>query len=167
MPESKTVTSVALSYIGKKEIPGNMGFTDKEFEKKMIDVGFQKTYAWCALFVELVVKEGNPTFYKAHEKSFSASATTTYKNFDILGKTSTTPKIGAAAVWRHGNGWQGHCGIVVAFDPVKGTIDTVDGNTNAAGGREGIEVSKKTRKIKTPYSSTGLNLIGFILFENC
>ncbi len=41
----------------------------------------------------------------------------------------------------------------------------VEGNTNSQGGREGIEVAKKTRKIKVPYSSHGLNLVGFLLFD--
>lgn len=167
MPTQKTVSEIALSYLGEKEVPGNMGFTDKVFEKKMYDVGFRKTYAWCSLFLELCVKEGNPNFYKANEKLFSASATTTYKNFDIAGKTSVTPKIGCGVIWRHGNGWQGHAGIVVGFDPVKGTMDTIEGNGNAEGGREGLEVVKKTRKLKTPFSANGLNLVGFLFFEGC
>lgn len=42
---SHKIASTALQYLGKKEVPGNMGFTDPQFEKKMYDVGFQKTYA--------------------------------------------------------------------------------------------------------------------------
>lgn len=160
------IVEVAKSYLGEKEVPGNMGFTDHDFEKKMVDVGFQKTYAWCSLFMELCVKESNPEFYAANEKLFSASATTTYKNFDIAGKTSPVPQIGMGVIWRHGNGWQGHAGIVIGFDPVKGTIDTVEGNSNSdPNNREGMEVSQKTRKIKTPFSAKGLNLVGFLKFE--
>lgn len=160
------VVDTAKKYLGQKEIPGNMGFINPDFEKKMVDVGFVDTYAWCSLFMELCVKEGNPEFYAAHEKLFSASATTTYKNFDIAGKTSTTPQIGMGVIWRHGNGWQGHAGIVVAVDLIKGTMDTVEGNSNSdPNNREGVEVSAKTRKIKTPFSAKGLNLVGFLKFE--
>jgi hypothetical protein len=160
-----SITEVANSYLGKREIPGNMGFTDKQFEKKMIDVGFQKTFAWCALFMELCVKEGNPAFYEANKKLFSASATTSYKNFDIAKKCSPLPAVGDGVIWRHGNGWQGHAGIVIGVNTAAGTIDTVEGNTDSKGGREGIEVSRKQRKLKTPYAARGLNLVGFIKFK--
>jgi len=161
-----TTNEVALSYLGEKEVPGNLGFTNTAFQKKMVDVGFQKTYAWCALFLELCVKEAKPAFYQTYEKQFSASATTTYKNFDIISLTSPTPKVGSGVIWRHGNGWQGHAGIVVSVDTKAGTFEAVEGNGNAEGGREGLEVVKKTRKLKAPYSATGLNLIGFIDFDN-
>jgi len=164
----KEISSTALQYLGQKEVPGNMGFTDHDFEKKMYDVGFQKTYAWCALFMELCVKEGNPAFYAANEKLFSASATSTYKNFDIAGKTVKEPQVGDGVIWRHGNGWQGHAGIVVSVDNKAGTFQSVEGNTADDGNpnnREGVIVAKKSRKLKNPYSAKGLNLVGFIRFE--
>ena len=143
-----------------------MGFKDKVFEKKMEAVGFVKSYAWCALFAELVWTEAykGSGLVNVLKKLFSASATTTYKNFDIDGtfKVSQTPQIGAVVIWRHGSGWQGHAGIVVSIDG--DNIGTVEGNTNAAGGREGIEVAAKVRKWKdAPYQANGLNLVGFII----
>jgi hypothetical protein len=158
------IAEMALSYIGEKEVPGNMGFTDKAFEKKMYDVGFQKTYAWCSLFMELCVKEGEPEFYEAYEKLFSASATTTYKNFDIAGKASQSPEIGCGVIWRHGNGWTGHAGIVVGVDLNNATIETIEGNSNNDGSRDGYAVVKKTRHLFAPYDPTGLNMVGFIHF---
>lgn len=158
------IIEVAKSYLGQKEIPGNMGFINPEFEKKMDAVGFQKTYAWCSLFMELVVKEALPDFYAAHEKLFSASATTTYKNFDIAGKTTQVPMPGMGVIWRHGNGWQGHAGIVVQLN-ADGTFIAIEGNGNAAGGREGIEVVQKIRHLHAPFSASGLNLVGFLKFE--
>lgn len=160
------IKDIATSYLGQREIPGNMGFTDKSFEKKMQAVGFVKSYAWCALFAELVWTEayaGSGLVAKLR-KLFSASATTTFKNFDIDGtfKTSKVPQVGAVAIWRHGSGWQGHAGIVVGMNERE--IHTVEGNTNAAGGREGIEVAKKTRNwMGEAYKPNGLNLVGFIL----
>lgn len=158
------VNEVAISYLSQREVPNNMGFKDNAFEKKMIDVGFVKSYAWCALFMELCVKEGAPEFYKANEKLFSASATTTYKNFEIAKKVSAIPQVGCGVIWRHGSGWQGHAGIVIKVN-ADGTFETVEGNTNSSGGREGIEVAKKVRKVKQPYQSNGLNLVGFLIFN--
>lgn len=110
--------------------------------------------------MELCVKEGNPEFYAANEKLFSASATSTYKNFDIAGKTSQEPQVGYGVIWRHGNGWQGHAGVIVSVDNNSGSFEAVEGNGNDLGGREGISVVKKTRKLKVPYSANGLNLAG-------
>lgn len=164
----QNIADIALSYMGKREVPGNMGFTDKEFEAKMKAVGFVKSYAWCALFAELVWTEafaGDTHALAKIKELFSASATKTYKNFDIdkTFKVSQNPEIGAIAIWRHGNGWQGHAGIVISVSRETNSIRTVEGNTNAAGGREGIEVATKLRKIKAAYEPHGLNLIGFIL----
>jgi hypothetical protein len=149
---NQNIANVAQAYNGEKEVPGNMGFTDHAFEKKMVDV-------------ELCVKEGNPAFYGKYEKLFSASATTSFKNFDQAHLTSQIPEVGDGVIWRHGMGWEGHAGIVIAVDIVNNTIHTIEGNTNTDGGREGIEVAAKVRKIKDVYKPQGLNLVGFIKFN--
>jgi hypothetical protein len=168
------IAKVAKSYIGQTEIPGNAGFNDKVFEEKMKQVGFIRGHSWCVYLCELVWKEvysftysGNYTPLVQNEiakldKLFSASATATYRQFDV-DKTfpvSKTPSIGAVAIWRYGNGWQGHGGIVVSFTNTK--VTTVDGNTNDKGGREGYIVAEKTRGLNEPYKAKGLNLVGFI-----
>jgi hypothetical protein len=40
----------------------------------------------------------------------------------------------------------GHCGIVIGYLPDAGTLETVEGNTNEAGSREGNAVAVKHRK---------------------
>lgn len=50
----------------------------------------------------------------------------------------------------------GHTGIVAAFAPHAGTIHTIEGNTNAAGSREGDGVYRKTLAIDAP------ELVGFV-----
>jgi hypothetical protein len=158
------IAQIALSYVGKTETPNNSGFTDKVFEKKMVEVGFAKGQAWCAYFAELVCKEayaGIKDKVATYNKIFSGSSTTTYKNADIAGLTSKTPVVGSIAIYRYGNGWQGHTAIVTEIVD-KTTFKTVEGNTNLNGEREGFVVAKKTRKIGLPYTAKGLNLVGFI-----
>lgn len=158
------VSEIALSYVGKTETPNNSGFTDKAFEKKMQEVGWLKTQAWCAYLAELICKEayaGNKDKVAVYNKIFSGSSTQTYQNADIAGLTSKTPVVGSIAIFRYGNGWQGHTAVVTEVVD-KTTFKTVEGNTNDKGGREGYIVSKKTRKIGLPYTAKGLNLIGFI-----
>lgn len=159
------VKTIALSYVGKTEVPGNMGFNDKIFQKKLEEVGWEKTFAWCSYFAELVYKEAclDATIKKLLTKLFSGSATTTYKNFDLDGtfKTGLLPKPGSLAIYRHGIGWQGHAAICIDADNGT-TFPTVEGNTNDKGGREGYIVARKNRYIKKPFLPKGLNLVGHI-----
>lgn len=156
------VLLVARKYIGQTEKPGNRGFKDAEFEKKMKSVGWAKTQAWCAYFCELVCREALPEKDLEFARLFSASAVKTYENFQKANKVTDHPTPGALAVWRFGNGWQGHIGVVSEVLS-ENFFKTIEGNTNAIGGREGYIVALKTRKLKQPYSVKGLNLIGFII----
>lgn len=166
--QPKTTAAVAMSYLHETEIPGNMGFKDAEFEKKMKDVGFHPSYAWCALFLELCCKEGAPEFYAKHEAKFSPSAVTTFNNFKAAGLTTDKPQIGYGVCWKHGAGPTGHAGVVVGIKNLEtaGTFSTAEGNSNSDGSREGYEVAyKPDRKLNKPYNPAGLNLLGFIKIE--
>lgn len=159
------VLSAARSYIGQHETTGNSGFVDKAFQKKMEAIGWNKGQSWCAYFAELAWKqgfEGHPLL-PALDKLFSPSATATYSNFygSTLFKTGLVPKPGALVAWRHGNGWQGHMGIVESVSADKIFV-SIEGNTNQAGGREGVAVLRKTRQTGQPFKPSGLNLLGFV-----
>jgi hypothetical protein len=167
---SQKIVEVAKSYIGQQEISGNKGFKNTAFQKKMQDCGWQMGSAWCAYFTELVWKEAfgkSHPLYSTLDRLFSPSAVSTYSNFKGYPngfKAGSTPKVGSLVVWRLGNGWQGHIGIVTEIVD-KSTFKTIEGNTNNAGGREGIEVAKKIRTLGMPFKAKGLNLIGFIYAE--
>lgn len=160
------VISAARSLIGQREEPNNSGFKDKNVEKRMKEVGWNKGQAWCSYAAELAWKEG---FGKSHplyielDKRFSGSARQTLANFKMSDnfKTGTEPKPGALCVWKLGNSWQGHIGIVSEVLP-GGKFKCIEGNTNASGGREGIEWAEKTRQTGLPFTKTGLNIEGFV-----
>ena len=157
------IVQIAKSYVGKTEKINNSGFNDAEFEKRMKDTGWIKGASWCAYFTELVWVEAykGTVLEPAVKALFSGSATATYKNFDLAKwNVSDKPQIGALAVWRLGNGWQGHIGIVI--EVAEKSFKSVEGNTNDKGGREGYIVAVKNRVIKAPYQAKGLNLIGFV-----
>ena len=152
---------VAEKYIGQTEISGNKGFNDKKFEKKLKEVGWDVGLAWCSFFAEACAKEAYPEKVKELDKLFSGSATATYKNFELAGyKVSQTPEVGNLAVWRYGNTWKGHIGIVV--ETTDTNYKTVEGNTNDGKGRECYIVAKHSHSLFAPLQPAGLNLIGFI-----
>jgi CHAP domain len=153
------IVEVAKSYLGQEEISGNKGFKDKDFEKRMKDVGFGIGQAWCSYFAELVWKEAGEDV-----KPFSGSAFKTYLNYEKAGrKGSSKPEVGALVVWRSFvNGqpqWTGHIGVVVEVG--KDSFKAIEGNTNDNGSREGIKVALKTRQYNWS-AEKGLRLIGFI-----
>lgn len=163
----KKILETAKSYIGQKEKAGNAGFIDPAFEAKMKAMGWQASQSWCAYFAELCWKSGFTVLKHPHlqliDRLFSPSATATAANFmnNDLFKTGKKPKPGALAIWKHGNTWKGHIGIVseVLKD---GTFKCIEGNTNAAGSREGIMVAEKIRPVETTFKAAGLNLICFV-----
>lgn len=160
----KNVVEIAESFIGQKEIHGNQGFIDKLFEVKMRGVGFYTGAPWCAFFAKLVWKDAGTERYKL----IAGSALQTMRNFvksekiDLVAK----PNIGAIAIYRTMKNGKaqttGHVAVVIEVGD--STFTTIEGNTNAKGGREGIEVAKKIRSYKF-YEPDGLQLMGFINFK--
>jgi hypothetical protein len=160
-----TPQEIAIKYIGETEKPGNMGFNDAEFEKKMKAVGFQKTHAWCAYFTELVFKEAFPERFKELDKLFSAGTIQTFRNFrDASYPVSNVPKEGNLVIWQTFKNGEpqttGHAGVVVQVVD-NDTFYSVEGNTNDGGGREGYIVAKKLRNF-IPNVQNGLKVLGFI-----
>jgi hypothetical protein len=133
----------------------------------MIEHGWKFGYAWCAYFSEFVWSEVYDSlgFGKQMDRLFSGSATKTLRQFDESEDwiVSTVPVVGAVVVWCHMKGgreqWQGHAGIVTEVQD--GHMRTVEGNTNAAGSREGEVIAKKIRKYNFN-SNSGLRLKGFV-----
>lgn len=177
MDIQKIIKKTALRYVGQEEIRGNLGFKDKEFEEKMITIGFKEGYAWCALFAELVWKEAYQqydSFYiELLDKLFSPGAVKTYNNFKKSDKfeVSSEPELGAICIWRNYKDgkahWTGHAGIVTEVDYLNGLrtgyFNCVEGNTNDQGGREGYIVSLKKRSLNAPKRPTQLRIYGFII----
>jgi hypothetical protein len=175
----QTVLQIAPKFLGLIEKPNNSGFYDHEGifsltgmqpEELMLSMGWQKGWAWCGMMPEIIWKIAYAKFdsiiIDELDKLFSPSVAQTMANFERSGKwlINDTPDYGSIAIWRYfdknGNMKQeGHEGLVFNF--AHDFIQTYDGNTNAAGGREGVEFAAKKRVLDfTP--RPGLVLRGFI-----
>ena len=91
------------------------------------------------------------------------------KNLIKLGyQVYTVPEEGDIAVWlTYKNGkptGTGHIAVVDAIGERMTMFQTIDGNTNAEGSREGDCVARKWRKFKWA-EMNGLRLMGFIRLE--
>lgn len=164
MTTGEHVVSTAKKYLGEREVSGNMGFVNPEFEKKMKAVGFQDSHAWCCYFSEMVFKEALPAKVKELDKLFSASCVQTFKNFENAKyPIHALPRPGYLVLWqsiKDGKAQQtGHAGIVTEL---KSTWEfkSIEGNTSLAGSREGIAVGENDRKVLKDVWN-GLKVMGF------
>ncbi len=165
----QAICTFAISNLGQKEKPNNSGFLNAHFETQMKSVGFDKGESWCCLFAELCWTEAfkvyQPDLVDKVSKLFSESCMKTWGNANEqkVFQVELTPVPGAVAIFRHGSGWTGHAAIVTSYDlKDKDFFRTIEGNTNAAGGREGIEVARKRRALDFTRKANQLNLQGFI-----
>ncbi|MCH4829788.1 MULTISPECIES: CHAP domain-containing protein [Flavobacterium] len=133
---------VATRQIGVQEIPkgSNAG---PEVEIYLKSVGLGKGYSWCMAFVYYCVlesskKTGNPNPLK--------------KTAGVLDQWNSKPELriktpipGCIFIMDFGGG-QGHTGFVEKV-LANGKIQTIEGNTNADGSREGFAVCRRIRSI--------------------
>ncbi len=150
---SNVILETAYSFVGQKEIRGNMGFKDAFFMRLMESVGWRTTWSWCSLFCKLVYTEAskkmglNP---KNITKFISPSVQRTRNNFIKAGIPIETDwrkvKPGAYISWVSASDrTKGHTGILVEFLENGKKMKTIEGNTNSEGSREGDSVAIKTR----------------------
>lgn len=159
----------AKKFVGQKEIAGNMGFQDAEFDRLMREYGdFKDSQSWCASFVKMILmKKVGRHNEELVDKLITPSTQQTFENFknDTSGLFEINKEAhkGDIVIWqKFKNGkptWQGHTGIVIKTS--KKSFTTVEGNTNSKGGREGIEVAVKERKNDFE-NKNGLRIKGFI-----
>ena len=159
------IAEKALSFLGQREISGNKGFINPDFDALMRKYGFMTGDAWCLHFVRMVWREcGERTTL------ISPSAVGTMRLASSNGNWHTKPIVGSVAIFRSFKDGKplstGHGAIVTEVRADGYT--TCDGNTNDKGGREGIMVALRHRHL-TPEHWTrrdGLRLMGFVYPKN-
>ena len=150
-------TATAEANKGVREVGKNAG---PDVEKYLQCLGMSKGSPWCAAFVSWCVMTSRglakpPKWCSGSAVSlFQMSGKNAIKvtpvDTDFKSKVkpgyiwSRAQDATAAAAARKGSWCQGHTGIVVAVDATG--FHTIEGNTNAAGSREGDGVYRKLHK---------------------
>ena len=164
----RNVTEAALALIAAATAEANKGVREvgknagPDVEKYLHCLGMTKGSPWCAAFVSWCVMTSRGL--AKPPKWCSGSAVSL---FQVSGNSKTCVKVTpvdadfkskvkpgyiwsraqdatAASAARKGSWCQGHTGIVVAVDATG--FHTIEGNTNAAGSREGDGVYRKLHK---------------------
>src|SRR5690606_29533417 len=114
-------------------------------EKYLRSVGLGKGYAWCMAFAYYCYKEAskklgvNNPLYKTAGVLMQWHKSIPFR--------SSVPQPGCLFIMDHGGG-KGHTGFVEKVLP-GGKIQTIEGNTNDDGSREGYEVCRRVRNISS------------------
>lgn len=166
MTRPEFIIAAAAYYIGQKEKSANAGFVDPAFEKELRSVGWIPGQAWCAYFAKLIWRKAyksDARLLAVVNKCMTGGALNTLNNFKQDGTFEVTndPLPGSVVIWQHGYSFKGHEAILQA-DLSANTIQTIEGNTNASGSREGDQVARKLRTPIRPAKADGLNLLAFI-----
>lgn len=175
------VIAYAKSKIGFREIKGNMGFEDIPFDNQMRQNNFQNGFAWCMIFIRACFTvptfSGKSKVLPAVEKAFTPGAVKSYYNAasmrdSFYARNGDDPKVGDIIIWQnYKNGkahWTGHAALIVKVNGA--IVETIEGNTNSQGGREGIEVAEmagfKRHDLNHEPIANGLNFLGLITVLN-
>lgn len=166
------IVEFSQQWNGIREIPGNMGWENEEFEKMMVEVGWEESQAWCMWYAKMIWYQiFKDTVFESHiMECLTGSATQSYQNCEDSPRFKTSivhPVDGAIVIWRKWNNgnpdWRGHAGLII--DPGLGGIghnfSCIEGNTNNDGSRTGKEVAIKDR-INNHGETDGLVVEGFI-----
>lgn len=129
---------VAITQIGKEEIPRKSNWGE-HVQKYLKSVGITLPASWCMAFVYWCCKEANPStiLFK------TGGCLKQWNKVDPKYKHST-PMPGDVFIMDFGGGL-GHTGFVE--NVVGENIETIEGNSNDEGSREGYEVCRRVRKI--------------------
>jgi hypothetical protein len=146
------VIEIARAEIGVQEVPlnSNRGPRVEEFQRT---VGCGPGDAWCACFVYWCFDQATKNMGKKNPLVKTGGALASY-NLSTGKKIPAVEAKNNPAIIKPGQifildfgGGKGHTGIITSVNG--GFIDTIEGNTNDQGGREGSGVFGRVRKINS------------------
>jgi hypothetical protein len=143
MSLKEKVLEIANTQVGVEEIPrgSNKG---KDVEKYLKSIGLRGGYAWCGAFTYWCVDNASKALKIANPLIKTGGVLKQWNERTEL--RETIPQSGDIFILDYGKGL-GHTGFVECVDGLN--IRTIEGNTNDEGSREGYEVCRRVRTIKS------------------
>ena len=144
-PIADKALKIAHSQIGKQELPkgSNAGI---DVEKYLKSVGLGKGYSWCMAFVYWCYLEASIQTAAKNTLKKTGGVLAQWNTIDSKYKKQE-PQVGDVFIMDFGKGL-GHTGFVTKILPNK-KVETIEGNTNDDGSREGYKVCLRTRNLST------------------
>lgn len=146
----------------------NVGFVNSSFEAMMKSVGWRGGQAWCAYYIKLVLMQMFSFDRDWLSKNLTGSSVGNFTKVQSLNKSSDVKykaftdaswQVGDVFVLKNTTGTGGHTGMV-SESLGNGVVNTIEGNTNLAGSREGDRVLNLKRTLITGKLSMGQMVVG-------
>jgi len=131
---------IAITQIGNQEIPKNSNWGE-HVQKYLKSVGITFPASWCGAFVYWCCKQAYPT-----NILYKTGGVLMQWNKVLPQYKHSEPKVGDIFIMDFGKGL-GHTGFVENI--IGNEIETIEGNSNDEGSREGYEVCRRKRKISS------------------
>lgn len=132
------VLQIAINEIGKCEQPKGSNWGE-DVKKYLASVGITFPASWCMSFVYWCTNEASKA-QGVKNPLFKTGGVLMQWNKIPASMKHTTPQVGDIFIMDFGSG-HGHTGFVTHV--ANGRIQTVEGNSNDEGSREGYEVCRK------------------------
>lgn len=166
---SEKVVVTAREFILEKNINDCKDLNEPVFQSKLQELDWDMSFAAAAIFCELVWKisvgRNNLRDWRELDRLFSSSPVGTHANFRGCRKykTGNVPELGALAVWRRGNSWQGHMGVVSGVAASKEEFSIIEARVLSGSDGGFLKVEEKSgKRVGLPFKTDKLNLLGFI-----
>jgi len=163
------VVVTAREFISEKNINDCKDLNEPFFQAKLQEFDWDMSFSAASVFCELVWKisvgRDNLRDWRELDRLFSASPVATHANFrgGRKYKTGNVPEVGALAVWRRGNSWQGHMGIVSVVCEKKEEFSIIEARVLSGSDGGFLKVEEKTgKRVGLPFKTDKLNLLGFV-----
>lgn len=140
--------AVAISQVGQTEKPlgSNWGHPVQDY---LLSVGINFPASWCMAFIYWCFLKASEEAGEATPLLKTGGVLHAWETADEARKIEDHPQAGDIFIMDLGKGL-GHTGIVVSVSADGHVLQTVEGNTNDTGSREGIEVARKQRFNQRP-----------------
>lgn len=163
------VVVTAREFISEKNINDCKDLNEPIFQAKLQELDWDMPFASASVFCELVwkISVGRESLrdWRELDRLFSVSPIATHANFRGCRKykTGNVPEKGALVIWRRGNSWQGHMGIVSSVSESKEEFDIIEARVLSGSDGGFLKVEEKFgKKVGLPFKTDKLNLLGFI-----
>lgn len=117
---------IAKSYLNLKEIDGNNGWNDKQFQSYAYRLGWRLGYSWCGYFVGVCLDSAKallPKPYGLARNYFTKGYKTAYIE-------NANPEAGDILIWKKGTTITGHVAFIYRVIK-KYLYETIEGNTSS------------------------------------
>jgi len=170
---AEKIVVTAREFLETRNINDSHDYNEPIYQTKIKEFGWDLAFAApsivCEMIWKIAIRGGGLSEYRQLDRLFTPSPLATHANFrgckDFI--TGNSPEVGSIAVWKKGNGWQGHMALVVWVSDDKKTFDVVQGKILAGSENKFLSLEeKKGKRTDLPFKNDKLNLIGFLYPPN-